>query len=144
MASNYPCSGCSQPIFRDQEHLGIPEVNRFYHPQCLHCTGCHDRLNGPFSLWENQHPLCDRCLAERSPRCEACQYPVADVKVKTKFGYLHPDCFTCTNCKFPFVQDQERSYFTVDGRPYCHQCAIEETRRPAQGVGATETMVREG
>jgi len=143
--SNYSCATCSEPISRQEEHLGLPELQRFYHNRCLNCTGCNEALRGPFSLWENQHPLCERCLEERSPRCEACTIPVSDLKVKTKMGYYHPDCFTCTTCKFPFIQDQDKAYFTVDGRPYCQHDAIEETKRPGPGGAShTETVVREG
>ncbi|GAU91349.1 hypothetical protein RvY_03618 [Ramazzottius varieornatus] len=141
-----PCAGCSEPIFRDQDHLAVRDLGRLYHINCLNCTNCRDNLRGPFSLWEYQDPLCDRCLEERSPRCEECHNPVSDMKVRTKFGYFHPDCFVCTACKFPFINDQEKTYYNVDGRPFCHRDAMEEVNRPVAPSGHQfqETHVREG
>jgi len=143
--SDKSCAGCHETISRDQEHLAVHELGQFYHHSCLACSGCREVLRGPFSLWENSQPLCDRCLDERSPRCSECQYPVSDIKLRTKFGYFHPDCFVCTTCKFPFINDQEKTYFNVDGRPYCHRDALEEIRQPVVGGPAayTETQVRE-
>jgi hypothetical protein len=119
------CTVCNQPIKGDS----VVSNNKSFHPECMECYVCGERLRGVFFTFEdkpicekdykqqaeacagcgeaptgtcysaNGQVFCEECHQKQCDRCPKCEKEVLGKCVRVSGAAFHPDCFSCTVCK---------------------------------------------
>ncbi|KAM3605578.1 uncharacterized protein V6R79_001113 [Siganus canaliculatus] len=65
--------------------------------------------------------------AEKLPMCSKCGSGIVGIVVKLRDKFLHPECYTCTDCGTHLKQ---KGHFFVEDKIYCEQHARERATPP--------------
>mmetsp|Transcript_18998 Transcript_18998/g.44306 ORF Transcript_18998/g.44306 Transcript_18998/m.44306 type:complete len:473 (-) Transcript_18998:193-1611(-) len=110
----------------------------FFHPDCLTCDSCHQRLTGLiFANDDGRGRLCENCVPRKI--CGVCEKQIDGAWNECKGVFFHAECFKCGGCKGPLskvVWDAQRRTLS------CPQCANARTcKRCSKIISGTATVV---
>lgn len=111
------CFVCKKPC--DTGKTVVLE-GRAGHESCISCHKCKKAFQGAYSEVEGElyHPQCVPDEVAKQGPCEICNRALSDPAVEVEGKVMHKDCFTCHECKKPFVS----SYTKIHGKFYHEQC----------------------
>ncbi|CAJ1066596.1 PDZ and LIM domain protein 1 [Xyrichtys novacula] len=64
---------------------------------------------------------------ERLPTCEKCGSGIVGMVVKLRDKFLHPECYTCTDCG---INLKQKGHFFIEDKIYCETHARERATPP--------------
>jgi len=95
-------------------------MDQYWHPDHFTCSKCGKVLQENEFYEKDGLVYCiDDFLNLFAPKCRSCTLPIKDEYCLAALdGDWHANCFRCKDCN---ILLEDRSFFEIDGEPYCEQ-----------------------